>query len=205
MAMVNPDRTGLKMLPRERCLRRVIYAAAIMVLCAHFGGWAEENPWKQARLGDWCEYKTITKNQTGTRPETVTRRTVIAKDAHAVTLKVETKVGKNSLPTREAKIDLDRPYSPYGAKVKGTEITKLGEGKETVKAGGISYGCSWVMIRTTLQMKTGSSISERKIWSSTDAPLDGMVKMDASSVMKLGDREIKTESSMVLVASGRGK
>ena len=95
-----------------------------------------DNPFKNAKVGDWVEYKMTSSG------EGKFKLTVVAKDDKEVTY--ETTGSTPSMekettePTQKVKIDLTKPYDLIMAgkpASKDTKIEKLCEGKEKLKLG----------------------------------------------------------------------
>jgi hypothetical protein len=157
------------------------------LLCLSFALWtipavrADDNPFKTAKEGDWAEYK-IAAISMGSPLDMKLKWTVVANDGMIVTLKATAIDGKNDIPGPETKIDLSKPYNP--AVTAGlpadanTAIEKVETGKEKIKVGGKEHDCTWTKFKVTGSVMGMDTESELKVWTSKDAPLSGMVKLE---------------------------
>ena len=165
-----------------------LLAAAFAVCLAPLAAAAQdENPYKNAKVGDFATYKMETKVAGFTVAGTMTQ-TVTAKNDKEATVKGSGKISLNGkdmdIPATEQKIDLTKPYDPTklgggGGLPPGTEakLDKLKDGKEKIKVAGKEYETTW----TTYKMKAkagGMDIdADLKVWMSKDIPM-GMAKME---------------------------
>jgi hypothetical protein len=148
-------------------------------------GDAKENPFKKAKVGDWVSYKTIA-SFGGNELEGSTKQTVSAKDDDTVTLKITGKFGDKEIPAQEVKVDLTKPFNPQslfsmGKKNPKAKVEKAGEGKEELKVGGKTYDCKWSKSKITTEFMGNEMTSDLKVWTATNVPLAGMVKMEIKS------------------------
>jgi len=164
-----------------------------------------ENPYKKAKVGDWVTYTTTTSmpalnvNQTNT-----IKQTVKAKDEKEVTILIENEVAGAKM-AQETKVALDKPYDPTRAGAKqGTDIQKVGEGKETITVGGKKYACTWYQVKMTMKQATGDISGVTKSWVCTDVPLGGLVKSESDMEVNMGGKALKTHVTMVLKDTGKG-
>jgi hypothetical protein len=163
-------------------------------------GQDKDNPYKNAKVGDYATYKMSTFGQ-----ETTMKQTVKAKDDNEIT--VETTIsffGKEK--TQSQKIDLTKPFDVntlmQGGKGKGMgKFEKTGDGKEKIKVGDKTYDCTWTAGKMNLEAGGAKISSETKSWVSKTAPLSGLVKME--SKMEIGGMEITM--TMELSESGNSK
>jgi hypothetical protein len=164
-----------------------------------------ENPYRNAKVGDWVSY-TMTTTVMGQKIESTLKIVVSAKDEKNATLKVTPRTGGAELPAQEMKIDLTQPYDPRtgtaglppGAEVKSE---KVDEGKEKLKAGGKEYETSWTKMKMVAKVMGQEIKSDAKVWLAKDVPLGGLVKMESTS--KVADMTVST--SMELQDSGNAK
>jgi hypothetical protein len=103
----------------------------------------EENPFLNAKVGDWASY-SMTTSAMGQKLEAAMKMEVTAKDDKSATLKTSMTFNGMDLPGQETKIDLTKPFDPlamHGHMPKDVEakVEKTGEGKEKVKVGGKEY------------------------------------------------------------------
>lgn len=165
----------------------------------------DENPYKNAKVGDYATYKLTMKvagkDVTGTVTQTVT-----ARSDKEVTVKVTGKIADTDIPTQEQKIDLTKPFNPGQAGPGGLppgvdlKVEKLKEGKEKIKVGGKEYESNW----TTYKVKgkaMGIDIDmDSKVWVAKDVPM-GVAKMDMTTSVA----GMTIEMSMELTETGKKK
>lgn len=159
----------------------------------------DENPYKNAKVGDFAAYKMTTKvaglNIEGTVLQTVTEKT--DKEATVkVTGTVNFMGNKKDIPEQTQKIDLTKPFDPTkGGNIPGAadaKVEKLKEGKEKVKVGDKEYDTAW----TTYKVKTkamGQDIdADMKVWTAKNVP-SGVVKMSMTAKFAGQDMEMVME------------
>jgi hypothetical protein len=163
----------------------------------------EENPYKNAKVGDYAVYTVKSKFGDATMTQTVAAKT----DKEA-TVKVSVAANFNGkeikLPDQELKIDLTKPYDPTQGSggLPGAEIKaeKDKDGKEKVKVGGKEYDATWTSYKTKIKAQNMEFTGTTKVWLSKDVPL-GVVKLE--SVMEVAGQ--KVESTMELKETGNKK
>ncbi|MCW8133895.1 MAG: hypothetical protein KIS92_26345 [Planctomycetota bacterium] len=153
----------------------------------------EEHPYKQAKVGDWIEYK-ITDVKSGRSFESRFKLTVKEKYENEIVFKRNEHYDGRDMPEGEEHIELNKPYRQDGdGESFQYEITATKDDKVTV--GGKEYACKLVEMKITTSGIDTEEIT-RKVWISKDVPLDGIVK----SVTKHG-QNTKTRE---LLGCGRG-
>jgi hypothetical protein len=184
-----------------------LLAAAFAICCAPLAARADDddNPVKNAKVGDYATYKLSMKilgqSISGSSTQSVTAKT--DKEATVKTTGSFDLGGqKTDIAEQEEKIDLTKPFDPTkignfppGVMVK---FEKLKEGKEKVKANGKEYDCTW----TTYNLKGKANGQEFtgsvKAWTSKELPL-GMVKVELTADLA------KMEMTMELAETGNKK
>jgi hypothetical protein len=143
----------------------------------------DENPFKNAKLGDWVEYKLTGENMEGS-----TKMTVLSKDNKELVYEVAASVSfmgnKVDGPVQIMKIDLTKAYDAISAanlKAKNVKIEKLDEGKEKLKTAGKEYDTKWTRLRATTMVNEMKMVVDYKMWFSDDVPLSGLVRMDTTA------------------------
>jgi len=145
---------------------------------------ADEHPLKNARAGDWVQYK-VTRDIGGKKSEATETQRVTKNDGKIVSFDQENK----SAGTRVAgdiSLYLDEPCEPedpssplnYVA-VKNAKIEILGQGDETLTVNGQEYPCHWV--KRKISFETGKELSEyeSKVWiCKAQVPLFGYVRKE---------------------------
>lgn len=162
---------------------------------------AEDNPLKNAKVGEWIEFVTITTSM-GSKMEMKMKQTVVARDDVSVTLRTVISMLGREQPSQDVKITLDQPYQPYAQGFSDAVVTPLGEGNETISVGGKSYNCRWTKVKV-VATKPAAVESTTKVWSSKDVPVTGLVKMESESVMSVGGNTMNTTMTMQLTGSGK--
>lgn len=161
---------------------------------------ADENPLKNAKVGDWVELA----NRTETMGQTMTmqmKQSVVAKDETSVTLRTEVTMGGMKMPGQDVKVPFNQPYEPYKQNLTDAKVTSLGEGDETITVGGKSYKCHWSKVKVTAAQPQPIEMTA-KVWTCKDVPVHGMVRMESEGTMKMGDQGMTMKTSMELVGSG---
>jgi seryl-tRNA synthetase len=142
----------------------------------------DENPWKNAKVGDWVEYK-----MTGTGFEGKTKMTIVAKDEKELSYEVAATFKANgnemTAPVQKLKIDLTKAYDQKSAlnlQNNNTKLEIVDEGKEKLKVGDKEYDTKWTKYKSTTTVNNFTVVTENKMWFSKDVPLSGLVKMDTT-------------------------
>ena len=187
-------------------------AAVLAVLCAPLAARSadEENPFKNAKVGDYATYKMSVKFA-GMALGGSTTQSVTAKSEKEATIKTtgafEFMGNKQEIPAQEQKIDLTKPYDATkfgggGGLPPGTDMKaeKGKEGKEKIKVAGKDYDCTWTMYKVTGKAGDQAITADVKAWMSKDLPL-GMVKMEMTADVA----KMKMEMTMELTESGNKK
>jgi hypothetical protein len=147
-----------------------------------------DNPFKDAKVGDYATYAMTSKLGKLTSSGTVTQ-TVVKKSDKEVTIRVTGKAtdptGKEvDIPAQEQTVDLTKPYDP--AKVANlpagfnVKVEKGKEGKEKVKAGGKEYDATWTDYKVKAEAMGQKIDADMKVWMAKNVP-GGMVKMNVTS------------------------
>jgi hypothetical protein len=160
----------------------------------------QENPLKNAKVGDWASYK-MAQEAGGKTFDLKLKMTVTAKDDKEAKLQTTATLNNMELPGQETKIDLTKPYDPTSVanipKEADAKVKVQDEGKETLTVGKTKYECKWTSMKVTAKVQNMDFESEVKVWMSKDAPLTGLVKMEMKSSV--------TNVTMMLEDSGKGK
>ena len=166
----------------------LVFAFAFLMPLASQGQDKIDNPFKNAKVGDYLAYK-MTTTAKGKEFEMTVKQTVTEVNDKEVTLKTTSNFMGLELPGQTNKIDLTKPYDIAAmatqGNAKGGKFEKTGEGKEKIKVGEKTYDCSWISGKVTADVKGKQIESDIKVWQSKTVPLSGAVKMEAKS--KLGD------------------
>jgi hypothetical protein len=163
-----------------------------------------ENPLKKATVGDWATFKTTAETR-GTTIESRVKLTVSGKDDKEATLAVALINPERTLPGKDIKIDLTKPFDatsitpPITGEGFEVQVKQGDAGKETLTVGKTKYECRWVTFTLTNKnlIKKAEMVYEYKVWTSPDAPLGGLVKMERQAP--------DTKSIFMLEESGKAK
>lgn len=184
-------------------------AVALATMVSTLMVWAADNPFKNAKVGEWAEF-FMTTEVMGQKMESTLKQSIIARDAVSVTLRtVNTMMGKE-LPPVDKKIMLNEPYEPYkslthglsGAGYSDAVVTPLGEGSETLTAGGKPYNCRWSKVKM-VAVQPQAMESTVKVWMCKDVPVSGMVRMEMDSTVTKGGKTMATKVTFELVGAGK--
>ncbi len=181
---------------------KYLFSAALVVCLVPVTRAADDdNPFKNAKVGDWAEYKMTTATG-GFNIEGKIKMEVTAKTDKEATLKTTATVNGMEVPGQETKIDLTKPYDPTSTAglPKGTEATvkKDGDGKEKIKVGDKEYDTTWQKMKISAKSNGLDFDASTKIWMAKSVPLSGMVKMEMNT--KIANMEVK----MTMELSGHG-
>jgi hypothetical protein len=146
-----------------------------------------DNPLKNAKLGDFADYK-VTLKADGRISEVIMKKKVIAKSDTEVTLNITaSEMGKSRSPEEE-KVDLTKPYNPLGVMGRAHKFEKTGEGKEKLKIGDKTYDCNWITGKQD-RPEAPVGVPDVKVWYSQSVPVMGIVKVEFKTifVMELTD------------------
>lgn len=187
--------------------RALIAALALAAVAPTVRAADEENPYKNAKVGDYATYTMTTKVAGIDIAGTITQ-TVSKKDDKEATVKVtgEFEFGGNKMkiPEQEQKIDLTKPYDPTkGANLPGgadAKVEKGKEGKEKIKVNGKEYDTTWTTYKVKGKAMGQEIDADVKAWTAKNVP-SGMVKMTMTATIA-GQ---KMEMTMELKETGNMK
>ena len=157
---------------------RKVLSLAFVVFAAPSVSLAQDNPFKNAKVGDSASYK-ISTSGTGRDTSVMITQTVKAKDEKEVTVETTGQVF-SGVKSVTQKINLAKPLDVLGIMF-FTDLHRMtfevtGNGAEKIKIGNKNYDCKWISGKTS---PMGIKIeSEVKLWFSDAAPLSGLVKME---------------------------
>src|SRR4051794_2650133 len=127
-------------------MRKFMLPCTVLLLLAPLVSVGQEkgdNPYKNAKVGDFASYKMTTSGG-GFNFEITMKQVVTAKDDNEATVKVTTSLMGKDLPPQTTKIDLTKPFDINSLAMQGKNkgnFEKTGEGKEKVKIGDKTYEC----------------------------------------------------------------
>jgi hypothetical protein len=161
----------------------------------------EENPFKNAKVGDYAEYKQTT-SAFGKDFSTTMKQTVKEKTDKEVTLEITASFGKKEFKQTQ-KIDLTKPYDinsmmmgGMAGKKGGGTFEKTKDGMEKLKVGDKTYDCTWTEGKFVIEIMGNKIEQEVKFWTSKSVPT-GLVKMESKSDF--------ANTTMELTATGNAK
>lgn len=144
----------------------IILALALAVSLLALAG---DHPWKNAKVGDWVKYESVTMGNT-----TQMKWTVTAKTDKSLTYEVETTVAGQTFKTSST-VDLTADLGPGGVAMP-KDAPKPVVTDDTVTVAGKSWKCRKVEMTLANGMKTVS-------WSSSELPIGGLVKSETSGAV----------------------
>jgi hypothetical protein len=178
--------------------------ALLLVLAPAAARAADENPYKDAKVGDYSTYKMTTQVAGISINGTITQ-TVTAKSDKEVTIKTVANVNGMDTPAQEQKIDLTKPFDPtnVGSLPKGADmkVEKGKEGKEKVTVGGKAYDATWTSYSIKGKVMGTEMDGDVKAWMAKGVP-SGMVKMEMDMNIKVQGMEQKMKMTMELTETG---
>lgn len=165
---------------------RLLAPALLAGLIACTARAADDNPYKNAKVGDSVTYKLAVK-VAGQTLEGATTQTVTAKTDKEATVEVSGKMAGMDIPKQTQKIDLTKPYDPTSAanlpQGADAKIEKLKDGKEAVTVGGKEYkDAEWATYKMKGKAMGIDIDADFKVWTSKSVPL-GMLKMEMNSMV----------------------
>jgi hypothetical protein len=149
-----------------------VLVLALAPVAAHAAD--EENPFKNAKVGDFAKYDTLLKTGgaevKGTRVQTVT-----AVGDKELSLKTVTEALGKEVPNKrpDQKIDLTKPFDTTADDFTGGSIKweKLKDGQEKVKVNGKEYECTWTTYKPVVPGKADLAVTgEMKVWKCKEVP-----------------------------------
>jgi hypothetical protein len=162
-------------------LRSALALCALALLGGLAAAQDKTHPFAKAKVGDWVGYKVETGGQSA---DITIKQTVTARDAEVVTLKVEMTMGGKPLQATDQHVSLREPFDPVrmlqSAAVK-SQVSKLGEGEETLTVAGKKYKCTWVKNKVATEFNGRTLETNSKMWVSKDAPLGGLVRAETET------------------------
>jgi hypothetical protein len=167
-------------------MRIRLFPFAVVFLFAPMASSGQEkgdNPYKEAKVGDYVAFK-MTTSVMGKDIEMTMKQTVTAKSDTEATVKTAVAFMGTELPGQSTKIDLTKPYDFTAAAMQGKQkgkFEKTGEGKEKLKVGDKTYECTWMSGKVVADNKGMKIESDVKVWFTKAVPLSGLVKMEMKS------------------------
>lgn len=155
-----------------------------------------ENPLKKAKIGDWIETKTITKNN-GQISETINRIEIASKDDKTAILFIE----KTSEGNKTLGQEIKTLISPFCEEIKGSDLVKIiAEGNEKLTCAGKTFNCHWIKYQYTLNNDGKKTVTTGTVWSSPEAPILNAVKTVVNQKSNSSEKSLTCE----LKAFGKG-
>jgi hypothetical protein len=158
--------------------------ALLVVVAAPLSARAQDdNPYKDAKVGDFATFKMTMKVAGQELTGTVTSK-VTAKTDKEATVEASGKMNGMDIPATKQTIDLTKPFDPTKMQQlpAGTDakVEKLKDGKEKLKVGDKSYETTWTTYKVTASTMGVDIAAETKVWMAKDIPL-GMAKMEMTA------------------------
>jgi len=191
-------------------MKRTGYAAALAIAALFAVGAAaaetQDNPFRNAKVGDWIRHRMKTGAQGQTQEMTITM-TLKAKTEQEATVAVAVELAGMKMPAQEQKIPLDEPYdiakAQATAAAAGVKTEIVGQGEEKVSLGGKTYACRWIETDLSGAAEAVPMKAKSKIWICKDLPLSGLVKLETTMENGEDGQAMTSVTTMELVDSGR--
>jgi hypothetical protein len=162
---------------------RILTAAVAVAVGAFAVRAADDNPYKDTKVGDFATYTM--KVSVGTlNLEGKTRQTVTAKNDKEAKIKVTSNVNGMEVPAQEQTIDLTKPYDPTqvgGLPPGATATVEKGQtGAEKIKIGQKEYETNWTSYKVKAKANNTDIDATVKVWSSKAVQM-GMVRLQMTA------------------------
>ena len=188
-------------------LRSFVAALALVVAPVAARAADDDNPYKNAKIGDYAMYTMTTKVAGINVNGTITQKVIEKSDKEAtieVTGTIEFGGNKMDIPAQKQKVDLTKPFDPTkGANLPGgaeAKVEKGKEGKEKIKVNGKEYDTTWTTYKVKAKAMGQDIDADVKAWTAKDVPT-GMIKMTMTAEVA-GQ---KMEMTMELKETGNKK
>lgn len=166
---------------------------------------ADDHPFKKATVGDFVEYK-MTQDSIGENIDGKVTLEVIARTETTARLKTTVRLFGRDTGAPDIEIDLAKPFDPTVAILPSGaagRFDKVDSGKEKLKVGGSEYETSWIKMKLTTKRGNLDVEETAKYWTSRSVPLGGLVRMEASRLVKRAATTV-AESKVTLELTGSG-
>ncbi len=164
-------------------MKSYFFTFATVLVFASLTRAADDNPFRSSKVGDWVEYKLVTKTSQDFVVEATQKMTLTAKTEKIATVTVVTTI-KDSISTHDLRIDLTKPFevtqSPLPEPKPKTEITTeiVKQGMEKIMAASKEFSCTFTVTKVSGKVNKVLFENEVKVWVSKSVPLAGMVKLE---------------------------
>lgn len=128
-------------------MRPVIIICLILTMIVTTLSWAQDNPIRDSRVGEWATYSTA-------NPAMQERHSVIARQRQVLVVRVDSIINGKVISSRTENFNIDDPSFMGGA-----------EGRQQVTAGGRTFNC--------VAIQRG----DRTLFYSNQVPVTGLVKI----------------------------
>ena len=181
-------------------MKRHLLASAFAIVLAPVVAFAadDDNPYKNAKVGDFAAYK-VTVSVAGMNLGGKLKQEVTAKTEKELTLKVTGEVNGMAVPEQTQKIDLSKPFDPTNLNQqlgKDAKVEKGKEGTEKIKFDGKEYETKWSSFKISGKANGLDIDSDMKVWLSKDIP-GVLAKMESTMSIAGQKMEMKLELSEV--------
>jgi serine/threonine protein kinase len=165
----------------------------------------EDNPFRNAKVGDWTEYRTIQEDN-GRRIDGKIRVEVAARTETTARIWTIRTVFGREVVAPEQEIDLSKPYDPMNMvsipREGEARVEKVDSGKETIKIGDTVYETSWTRMKITGKTNGRDLEENAKYWIARNGPLFGLVKMETTRLLKVAAKTLESKMTLELAGSG---
>lgn len=153
----------------------------------------KQNPLENAKVGDFVTYK-IVNDVNGLKSEMTLKETILEKSSDFVVIRKEYSSMGIKMPPQDTRISLKKRYLPYiPSNIDDVDIKEIEKNMETLNVNGRNYLCERVKIEVS--SSKSKSISTSTVWSSSEVPLYGLVRMITESNVE--GKKIKTKMELI--------
>lgn len=157
----------------------------------------KQNPLENAKVGDFVTYRIVNEIN-GLKSEMTLKETILEKSSNFVVIRKEYSSMGIKMPPQDTKISLKKTYLPYiPSNIEGVDVKEIEKNMETLNLNGRNFLCERVKVE--VRSPKSKSISTSSVWSSSEVPLYGLVKMITESDVE--GKKVKTK--MELIGFGR--
>lgn len=166
-------------------IRNMAALAALVLLPLAAGAAETEHPYKNAKKGEWMEYKA-TVSAMGQEFTMNVKQTVVEATEKEVKVEITGSFNGIDIPKQTQTIDLTKPFNPLAAaNIPGggnpPKIEKKDSGKEKIKVGGKEYDTEWTSYKVNADVNGVKLEADLKNWIAKGIGLGGLVKQEMKS------------------------
>jgi hypothetical protein len=157
---------------------RMKLGIAVALLCLTVAGVRaeDENPFKNAKVGDWVSY--LMKVEMGDKVmKAEMKQTVTAKTDKDVTFDSVTTIDGQESKGAPTTVKLDQKFDPLQLP-EGAKVKEVATGDEKLTVAGKSFDAKWRQIEVTIKVGEQDTTTKAKVWTAATVPITTIVKLD---------------------------